>query len=308
MRRIGTIPDGDHAERFSDYLLTRDIDNMIEQTAAGDFGVWVEHDDHLDRAKGELLSFLRNPDDPQYRNVAREAEKRRKQEEKKSKRLQGHFVDVRTSWGQAKQWAAPVTIALIIGCFIVSFMTGSVGIGAKRPQLLSEMLFLPVQATSGSWGDAIWLWWAFMKDGQVWRLITPIFIHFNILHILFDVFWLRDLGAMIETRRGSFRLLGIVLVSAVLSNFAQYLWDGPMFGGASGIDYALFGYIWIKGRYQPQLGMGLSRETIWIMFGWLVLCMTGLLGPVANAAHLIGLLVGSAIAYVPYLFRRVLRR
>src|SRR6059058_3316533 len=123
MRSIGTIPDGDHAERFSDYLVTRDIDNRVEQTQAGDFAVWVENDDHLDRAKGELLSFLRNPDDPQYRDSRKEAEKIRVAEEKKQQRLRKRFVDVRTSWGQPKQWAVPLTIFLIAASLVVGVLT-----------------------------------------------------------------------------------------------------------------------------------------------------------------------------------------
>jgi GlpG protein len=313
MRMIGTIPDGDHAERFSDYLVTRDIDNMIEQTAAGDFGVWVEHDDHLDRAKGELLNFLRHPDDPQYRDVAKEAGKIRRAEEKKQKRLHGRFVDVRTSWGQARQWAAPVTIALIIGCFVVSLATGSVFYNPNHPDPASaakifKVLFLPYPPPTDTVGGMLRFWWGYVtQTGQAWRLLTPMFVHWNILHLVFNVFWLRDLGAMIETRRGSLRFLSLVLAVAILPFFVQYLWHGPIFGGMSGVNYGLFGYIWIKQRYEPQLGLGVSRETTWILFGWLLLCMTGLMGPVANAAHVAGLGVGAAAGFLPHQFRRLRR-
>lgn len=34
------------------------------------------------------------------------------------------------------------------------------------------------------------------------------------------------------------------------------------------------------------------------MLGWLVLCMTGYLGPIANMAHLTGLLVGMGMGYI----------
>ena len=54
----------------------------------------------------------------------------------------------------------------------------------------------------------------------------------------------------------------------------------------------LFGYIWMKGIYQPEQGMGVHPNSVNIMLLWLVLCMTGVLGPIANAAHVVGLAVG----------------
>ena len=82
MRMIGTIPADADAERFSDYLVTVDVPNMVEEGAGG-WAVWVERDDDLDRAKGELDAFLRNPADAKYNGAARTAERIRKQEEKK---------------------------------------------------------------------------------------------------------------------------------------------------------------------------------------------------------------------------------
>jgi GlpG protein len=146
-----------------------------------------------------------------------------------------------------------------------------------------------------------------IRRGQVWRLVTPIFLHFGILHLVFNMFWLRDLGGMIELRRGTWRLALIVLAAAVIPNLAQYFWAGPFFGGMSGVVYALFGYVWIKGRYEPHLGLGVSQETAFIMLAWLVLCMTGWVGDIANAAHVAGLVVGVVIAYLPIGVRRLQR-
>jgi GlpG protein len=128
---------------------------------------------------------------------------------------------------------------------------------------------------------------------------------------VFNLFWLRDLGAMIESRRGSLFMAVIVLVTAVLSNLAQYYShraEPPNFGGLSGVVYGLLGYAWLKGRYDPGAGIGVSRDTVTIMLLWLVLCVVGIVPHVANTAHFVGLLVGCAFAAVPHWIRRSGRR
>jgi GlpG protein len=75
----------------------------------------------------------------------------------------------------------------------------------------------------------------------------------------------------------------------------------------SGVNYALFGYIWIKQRYEPYLGLGISDQSSLILIVWLFLCMTGWVGPVANAGHVGGLLAGVAVAGLPVLFKRMRR-
>jgi GlpG protein len=143
--------------------------------------------------------------------------------------------------------------------------------------------------------------------GQVWRLVTPIFMHVNLIHILFNMWWLVSLGTLIELRRGTFRLAGLILIAAITSNFGQYLWmervdpgSPHIFEGMSGVVYALFGYIWMKGLYEPEQGMIMHPNSLNIMLLWLVLCMSGVLGPIANAAHFVGLTVGVALGVLRF--------
>ena len=91
-------------------------------------------------------------------------------------------------------------------------------------------------------------------------------------------------------------LIGLALFSGVTSNFAQFVDSGPLFGGMSGVVFAVLGYSWVWDRlhqpifYTPPAVMG-------FMLFWLALGYSGALefmglGAIANTAHLIGLVAG----------------
>ena len=63
-----------------------------------------------------------------------------------------------------------------------------------------------------------------IEHGEIWRLVTPIFLHFGILHLVFNMMAFSALGTMIEIRRGSLRLAVMILVLAVASNVGQFLY------------------------------------------------------------------------------------
>jgi GlpG protein len=138
-----------------------------------------------------------------------------------------------------------------------------------------------------------------VRAGQVWRLLTPIFVHFGPIHLLFNVFMLRDLGTFIENRLGVTYLAVLTIVIAVLSNIAQFAWTGrPIFGGLSGVVYGLFGFLWMRGKFDRYAIWPLSKATIQILLIWYVLCLTNLISSVANVVHTVGLAVGMAWGYL----------
>jgi GlpG protein len=310
MRHIGSISTETDAKRFGDYLLAAGMRNTIEEGSSG-WAVWVEHDDHLDAARAELETFQANPRDAKYNGAVRKAEKIRSQDDKKQKRLRKLHHDVRTSWTMTRQWAQPVTIVLILLSLLAAAATalGSNQWGAAMNALRIQSVEI-VDAVDG--GVQVMVPTEPLRDvrnGQVWRLITPIFLHFGAIHLIFNMFWLFDLGGQVERGRGSLFLILLVLAASIVPNVAEYFfWSGPMFGGMSGVVYALLGYVWIKGKYEPHLNMGVSQQTVLIMMVWLVICLIGLIPNVANTAHVVGLVVGVAMAYGPIELRRVRRR
>jgi GlpG protein len=137
-----------------------------------------------------------------------------------------------------------------------------------------------------------------LESGQWWRLLTPMLIHFGILHLAMNTLWYWELGRRIEARQGAVMLLGLTLLFSLAANFAQYLHAGPsLFGGLSGVLYGLLGHCWIFQRLAPTSAYRLPPGVLVMMLAWLLICMTGIFellqfGAIANAAHVGGLLAG----------------
>jgi GlpG protein len=186
-----------------------------------------------------------------------------------------------------------VTYALIVASVIV-FIRSQMG---DNIESISKLLIKQVEFK----GDTV-VWtkeFTELRRGEVWRVFTPILIQFGFAHILFNMLWLRDLGCMFEARLKSWYFFLFVLVVAVASNLAQYTFGkGPLFGGMSGVNYGLIGYVWIRGRFDPAAGLHLDRQSLVLALLFFGLCFTGWLGPIANFAHGGGLLLGMAWAFI----------
>jgi len=140
-----------------------------------------------------------------------------------------------------------------------------------------------------------------VSDGQLWRLLSPAFIHFGWLHIAFNTLWTIEFGRCIEKRQGSLSLLLVFSVLALVSNVAQAFMTDGLFGGMSGAIYGFLGYCWLGNRLRPGSLPCVSPALFAFMLGWLVLCLSGIVtllgfGQIANTAHVAGLLSGLLVA------------
>jgi len=141
-----------------------------------------------------------------------------------------------------------------------------------------------------------------VAGGQIWRLFTPAFLHFGWMHLIFNMLWVWYFGRQVESVQGWRRLGVIVLIAALFSNLAQYVTGTVLFGGMSGVDYALLGYVWLMSRRRPGSGFFVPQMLMVFMLVWMVFTMTGLgdafgFGNVANEAHLGGLLIGLVMGW-----------
>lgn len=153
-----------------------------------------------------------------------------------------------------------------------------------------------------------------LAAGQWWRLVTPMLLHFGILHLAMNALWYWELGRRIELRQGSWQLLGLTLLFAVFSNFGQYWWSGPsLFGGLSGVLYGLLGHLWLFQWLAPNPLYRMPRGVLVMMLVWLGLCMSGFVsalgfGEIANGAHVGGLIIGCVTGLAGGFIARVRRR
>ena len=293
MRQIGTLAKTMDPRIFGDYLLSLGVTSRAIESADG-WAIWVHDEDRVPKARTELEEYTKNPDDPRYQGAATTAEAVRRESERLDRLYHKNVRRMSGRWDRLNARRRPLTVALIAICIGLFFLGGfSPGAGG----VLKNRLWFYSVATMARPGGGPSHGLEDILRGEVWRLVTPIFLHVNLLHLAFNMWVMAVEGSIIEYRRGTPTLAALVFLSAIVSNIGQYLfilefsthlapWEG-----ISGVGYALFGYLWMKGRNEPEQGMILHPNTVRIMLLWLFLGFTGIM-PMANGAHLAGLIVG----------------
>jgi GlpG protein len=143
---------------------------------------------------------------------------------------------------------------------------------------------------------------------ELFRMVTPILLHGGLLHLLFNMMWLWELGPRIERAQSSAKLAITIVVLALVSNTVQYIYGGGNnFGGMSGVIYGLFTYIWMWQLIDPRAGLSLPASLIWFMVIMLVIMTALNLSMIADEAHLGGFFAGIVYGAVTALISRLLR-
>ncbi len=139
-----------------------------------------------------------------------------------------------------------------------------------------------------------------IADGEYWRLVTPMFIHFGIVHLAFNMLGVYIVGSRLEPLVGTTVLVLLVILSSAVGNAAQFVMgDSAYFGGMSGVLMALIGFAFVWSRMRPDRDLGLPQGLYIICIVMTGLGFTGMLdglsgpgGGIANWTHLAGLLTG----------------
>lgn len=302
MRQLGVLESETQARRLADYLLTVGVAAHAEPDGGG-WAVWVRDENDVTRAREELQQFLATPLDSRYSTVQREADSIRREQHERRQQAQRNVVDVRREWRRGSLRRRPLVVAIMFLCGLVAVLSN---FGSGSSDVVNALSFLDRERPAigpVTPYDAL----ADIRRGEVWRLITPIFLHFGLIHLIFNLLMFYELGSLLEDRLGTVRIGGLILVIALLSNGVQALmppWDflptwlrgSTNFGGISGVVYGLLGFAWMRSHSDPQCGYRLRGDVMLFLVGFMIAGFLGLFEsmlPMAHWAHVIGFAVGA---------------
>lgn len=138
-----------------------------------------------------------------------------------------------------------------------------------------------------------------IRGGAWWGLWSSCFVHVSLWHLLFNLFWLWDIGTRLESSIGTMRYVLLSAVGGGVASLAQIAMDSSGHG-YSGIGYALFGFAWIARKRHRELSDVVNERTVASFLIWFAWCAVATqMGMVrfANAAHAGGLVCGVLIAF-----------
>lgn len=148
----------------------------------------------------------------------------------------------RTIYGGAVAGGRPDAVTMVlIGINVAMFIATSIGglnvtSGGGTSDLFTKLSLLPPAVAHGQW----------------YRIVTSMFLHFNVLHIFFNMYALLQIGPFLERRLGVGRYLALYFLSGIGGSVLTLL-DGPLFGeaaGASGAIFGLFAAMYIVARRE----------------------------------------------------------
>lgn len=162
--------------------------------------------------------------------------------------------------------------------------------------LVSGGLIAPQTDTLLSWGA---LYGPYVSEGQYWRLLTSVFLHFGAIHVGVNMWVLWDAGRFVERLVGNAGYLVLYLFSGLCGSLASaYFSPYSVCAGASGAVFGVFGGLMafvVKQRHlmPPVLFQRLRKS----MFSFLVLnLIIGVSVPFIGLAAHIGGLIGGFLA------------
>ncbi len=278
MYRVKQLETNVNLAAFSRWLAGQGVAHRITEEG-GHQVLWLENPDHAEPVLEALERFLA---EPELRDAV--------------ERQQHSPVFVRGRW-QPSPRHAPLVLGVIVAAVVMVWVT-SLG----RNELAAALMVVDPRTfdwtTMAGRIDALA---NTLASGQVWRLLTPDFLHFSWTHIIFNAVMLWFLGSQVEWFDGRGRLVVLFLATSIFSNGLQYLVSGPLFGGLSGVVYGILGYCWLSQRKAPRFQFPPALVTFavaWMVIGFTPLTELLGLGRMANEAHLGGFVSGVALALV----------
>lgn len=210
------------------------------------------------------------------------------------------FVSLPSRKRTHRRWAAALLAILATLAFI--------WLGAVEDDPVRKAALLQWGTLSGSPSEWRLLW----QDGRLWTLVTALFIHASLWHLIGNGLFLLIFGVPTERTVGAWRLLALFLIGGALANLAAALLmgaPGRIIVGASGGISALVGaylVLFPNARLGIVVPLGLWLEFIrapaalliglWALLQLIFTYVGPSFGAVAWWAHVTGFVVGALMA------------
>ncbi len=197
--------------------------------------------------------------------------------------------------------ASPVTLSPIATCFLVALLSL---LGTQPGRVV--VLFYPLLATD----NLLALLGELTSIVTLLRTLTPMFLHFGELHLIFNMLWLWYFGRQLEAIHPRWLFIVLIILASFVSNTTQYLSSNfNNFGGMSGVVYGLVGYTWLVHTLMPRSKLQIRGSMFAVFVAALVLMEILASSWIATAAHIGGLLSGLLLGLgVAGFYRLVLKR
>lgn len=176
------------AQAFSDYLTLLNIANVIDHDNFS-YQLTLNDSSQYEKAQAELALFLENPNQEKYLSASWDSGNT---DTPRSELAYGNSNFMRNF----VQHAGLLTHSVFAFCVLIFALTS---LGLFQP-MQSGLAFFTSQPFDFS---------------QSWRFITPAFLHFSALHIVFNLLWWWQLAGIVEKQQGKQRLLILFLFTAV---------------------------------------------------------------------------------------------
>lgn len=253
---------------FVDYLESIGIKAKLRQKDSNHYVVLVASFEDSIKAKQALLSYANSPFDSKYTKASWD----KLNILKSDKQIKANYY-----YSLSFDLSSLVTIAEIL-CILLYVVS-----------LFNEQFVLEYFALSKAE--------TFSDVFSYYKLLTPTFVHFSIMHIAFNLVMFESLGRPLERVLGRVKFFSLFISIALLSNVLQYCFINQMsfFGGLSGVVYGIIGYsglISLHNNNQSEYAVPKGLLSVSVIFIGLGFFMDG----IANLCHLGGLVVGMAWA------------
>ena len=267
---VGVFPNKDLALTFADYLESIKVFSKVNENLNGTYSLLVEDEASFYKARSEFVLFAQNPQNRKYT----EASWQKGRKVKKDQEIKAFGFSFLSS--DLLSFTTLIELICLICGLLMLVAQGEVitYLGLFDTRLITEHF-------------------------NLWRLITPAFLHFSLMHIGFNLVMWEAFARPIERYLGSFKLIILFFIIALISNCLQFVFlpQGAIFGGMSGVVYGLIGYMYmlsLRKDLPSKLYLPRGLFTVSLVFIAVGFFMDG----IANFCHIGGIIIGVLFGFV----------